>query len=486
MAAAIADVSPQAVEPEPTAAHCERPTYDSALRFLCLALIAGTIVAAWTAFAWGIRDNDETDQASLRLLCLATAALALSSHVAFASWVQRRRSSVDVLRRRTSVGPLWSWVWIAAPLIAAPVSFHLADRGLILGLPALYLVLGVLRAAQLSVLGDQVRRVAKSSGKGYATWGLIIAASDVMFIGVGTYGLVSLEPQRDRLANLAGWGAVILMTHFVFALLAMKKTERVAIAWWDDSFAVSDAALTDLLANISPSGAPTEVTRRRLIPTMELRLLVIVGYVGVAAAALWGAYIVWSIRDAFGASPVESFDDIPPELVGVLIAFIGATVVMQILQGLWSMAAAWNARRSTIMAPHPLGMATLFSVGPAIVACGLLIGGEFLWVFGVLGLIVNQMCWFASFRLLARTLEGLGGPRNFNATWGWTLFFHWMLGYASRPLEALDGDAYAAAFVALGVVDAAFFVAASVAAWKAMSTFDDFTRNREQIRQVSL
>ncbi len=101
-----------------------------------------------------------------------------------------------------------------------------------------------------------------------------------------------------------------------------------------------------------------------------------------------------------------------------------------------------------------------------------------------LALLVNLICWGFSFALLSRTLESLGRSSAPIKSWGIAISLHWVLGLASRPFELLGDLNYARAVVALSVVDAGIFIAASVLAWRAMADFERAIREHEQIRRL--
>jgi uncharacterized membrane protein (DUF485 family) len=153
------------------------------------------------------------------------------------------------------------------------------------------------------------------------------------------------------------------------------------------------------------------------------------------------------------------------------------------------MTAAWNARRCTIAAPSAVGMLLLFIAGPAILVSAFLVSadsGARLTLVGI-GLVVNLACWAVSFSVLARTLDVLGRSSELVARWGVVVSLHWLLIFMFRPLERLESDLTSAGVVvAAAFVDAAIFVAASVAAWRAMQHFDRATDEYRQLRRVSI
>jgi hypothetical protein len=171
------------------------------------------------------------------------------------------------------------------------------------------------------------------------------------------------------------------------------------------------------------------------------------------------------------------------------VAFLVALFVVQTTQAVWSMVAAWNARRCTISAPSVIGMLALFLVGPAMLAYGMFVAGDSgdQLTFVGIALLVNLACWALSFSVIAQTLEVLGRSSDFIARWGVTVSLHWVLIFTFRPLERLESDvAYAGVVVAVSLIDAAIFVAASVAAWRAMRHFEVATREYQQVRRVSV
>ena len=102
-------------------------------------------------------------------------------------------------------------------------------------------------------------------------------------------------------------------------------------------------------------------------------------------------------------------------------------------------------------------------------------------------LLLNLACWALSFSGIANTLDVLGRSSDLIGRWGATVSLHWIVIFMIRPLDRLDSDdAYARAVVAILLVDAAIFLASTVAAWRAMRHFDRATAEYRQVRRLSI
>jgi hypothetical protein len=134
-------------------------------------------------------------------------------------------------------------------------------------------------------------------------------------------------------------------------------------------------------------------------------------------------------------------------------------------------------------------MLALFLAGPAMLAYGMFVtddSGAQLTLAGI-ALLLNLACWALSFSVLAQTLDVLGRSSDLIARWGVTVSLHWVLIFVFRPLERLESDGvYAGVVVVISLIDAAIFVASSVAAWRAMQHFEVATREYQQVRRVSV
>ena len=196
---------------------------------------------------------------------------------------------------------------------------------------------------------------------------------------------------------------------------------------------------------------------------------------------------VWSWR---GSLSLATDVDAAVDQIGVsAVAFVVAVGAIQVTQGVWSMVAAWNARRCTIAAPSVVGMLALFLAGPAMFAYGMLITddrGARLTLVGI-ALLLNLACWALSFSVIATTLDVLGRSSDLIARWGVTVSLHWVLIFMFRPLDRLDSDTiYAGVVVVLALIDAAIFAAASLAAWRAMQHFDAATGEYRLARSLTV
>ena len=165
------------------------------------------------------------------------------------------------------------------------------------------------------------------------------------------------------------------------------------------------------------------------------------------------------------------------------IAFVASLVAVQLVHGLWSMVVAWNARRCTITAPSVVGMLMLFLAGPAMFAYGMLVADTSSARVTLVGiaLLLNLACWSLSFSVLAQTIDVLGRSSELIARWGVTVSMHWVADLhvptvrtdRERPgLRRSDRRRRR--------VDAAIFVAATGAAWRAMRHFDVATREYDR------
>ncbi len=433
--------------------------------------------------------SDDTTRSLSALLVLGY----LVSIVSFAWWSHGQRLTIDALRWRSFRRPTrtWRWAvgWSATPVVAVAlavgVSFATPNR---LWLVALGTGLVAVRMMLLQALGTNMSRVVRGAKRWLLVWGVVTGVVDVVIADIAVTGVFDTRVEPGRLDDLVAWLLPLLVMHTLFVLSYMKRAERWVLEWWDHRYGLSDEEVLAVLLTIQHGGqAPDAYIGRRLLPTGPFRLAVFASYLVIGGIALWNGLNVWASRDQLS---LATDVDAALERIGTsAVAFVVALFVVQATQGVWSMVAAWNARRCTISAPSVIGMLSLFLAGPAMLAYGMFVtddSGAQLTLAGI-ALLLNLACWALSFSVLAQTLDVLGRSSDLIARWGVTVSLHWVLIFVFRPLERLESDGvYAGVVVVISLIDAAIFVASSVAAWRAMQHFEVATREYQQVRRVSV
>jgi len=462
---------------------CERPAIRPALRRVIVGVgMLATLAAIRAEGIANVKPGETLVEPSvLRAASLVLVGLYLGGLGLFGWWHHRMRRTLHEL---TGSGPLslrWSIGWVLLPAVAAPIAYFAVDRNTHGGIIFMgCLVAALIRVSMLREMASNVARVAPLLKARAGLWGVAVTWSDVMIIGVGIYGISRPEMVGDQLkiASLNLIFALAMGTSFL--LLFTKRAERGALEFWDNKYSNPAAGVTQMIAKIDFSSEDIPINTRRLLPLAPIRYLVMVSYWAVAAAALWNGSVIWSLRDelTFSSDPEATVD----RLLQSVLIFGAALLVMQFIQGVWSVGQAWNAQRCTLGAPSPLGMAVLFSLGPIAILLALSLRAPLALVGAAV--LLNVVCWGFSFGLLSRTIESLGRSGTSIRTWGAAVSLHWFLGFASAPLSSLDDLSYASATAVLALLDAAIFIFASIVAWKAMTEFEAATRDHDQVRRI--
>jgi hypothetical protein len=479
------------LDDEDEEAPIERPPACTARRLLTdtatVAVLALALVMPALSRTDGVANGASSSQSTLLVGAY------LLSLACFAWWTHGRRRTIDALRWRSFRRPVWSgwWAlgWVLTPVVALAIAIPIANATQSrLWLAALGAALAIARMVLLQALGTNMSRVVRGAKRWLWLWGIVAGVVDLMMIDIAISGVTSTVIDSDRLDILMAWILPLLVMNTIFVVSYTKRVERWILEWWDNRYGITDDELLTVLHSIEHSAAgPAAYSGRRLLPTGVFRVAVFGSYLAVAGAALWNGLNIWDAREEL---TLASDADAAIDNIGIsAVAFVVAMLAVQVTQGLWSMVAAWNARRCTVSAPSALGMLLLFVVGPAILAVGFLVSddpGTELAYAGV-ALLVNLVCWAASFSVIARTLEVLRRSSELIARWGVTVSMHWVLIFMFRPLEQLENDrTYATVAVVVSVIDATIFIAASFAAWRAMKHFDTATREYRQVRRASV
>lgn len=469
----------------------DRPSASTARRLATVAATVSVVALALLFPALGETDgfSDRTTRALSALLVLGY----LIAAAGFAWWSHAQRLTIDALRWRSFRRPTrtWRWAagWTATPIVAVVVgvgvSFATPNRAWLVGFGV---GLAVVRMMVLQALGTNMSRVVRGAKRWLPLWGIVAGVVDVLIVDIAVTGVFDTRVEPGRLDDLVAWLLPVLVMHALFVLSYMKRVERWVLEWWDHRYGISEEEVLAVLLTIQHgSNGPEAYSGRRLIPTAPFRFAVFTAYLAAAAIAAWNAIDVWSWQ---GSLPLATDVDAAVEQIGVsAVALVVAVVAVQATQSLWSMVAAWNARRCTIAAPSVVGTLALFLAGPAMFAYAMLVTedrGARLTLVGI-ALLLNLACWALSFSVIATTLDVLGRSSDLIGRWGVTVSLHWVLIFMFRPLDRLDSDAvYAGIVVVVALVDAAIFAAASVAAWRAMQHFDTATREYRQVKRVSV
>lgn len=469
---------------------CERPRRVVAYRAVVAALAMVAIILS-VQISDGASGSIQGSNGSLRLAALIVAGAYLLLHLTFALWTVRQRRIIDDFKwrsfRRDTWNGWWATAWVLAPVgggaLFAVVTVIDTDAA---GAAVAGVLLLVVRSMMLQSHGTNMGRVVFRARPWLMTWAAVSTIADLFVVSIVVNAFAESEPRRESLAMMAGWAPVALVVAGLLQLAHMKRVERWVLEWWDNRFGMTEQDVLNVLSVVRPLGGTAEdFSNRRLAPTFVLRFVVLASYGVLALAALWSAGTLWSVRSELssGLDADATFDKVAESTSAFLIALL----VVQIAQGLWSVAQAWNAQRCTLDAPSPLGMATLFLIGPAVLVSGVELFPDAKLAITSFALLVNLGCWVFAFGALGQTSQILGRSAQPIMTWSAVVAFHWVLGFVTRPLVLIGDDTAFAAFVALTlIVDAAIWVAASFYAWHAMRSLELAARDYEQIRRVNI
>lgn len=439
----------------------------------------------------GASGSVQGSNGSLRLAALIVAGAYLLLHLAFAVWTVRQRRIIDDLKwrsfRRDTWNGWWATAWVLAPIgcgaLFALVTVIDTDAA---GAAVAGVLLLVVRVMMMQSHGTNMGRVVFRARHWLMTWAAVSTVADLFVLGIVVNAFAESEPRRESLALIAGWAPVALVVAGLLQLAHMKRVERWVLEWWDNRFGMTEQDVLNVLSVVRPlGGTAVDFADRRLAPTFILRFVVIASYWVLALTALWSAGTLWSDRSelASGIDADATFNKVAESASTFLVALL----VVQVVQGLWSVAQAWNAQRCTLDAPNPLGMATLFLIGPAVLVSGVALFPDAKLAVTSFALLLNLGCWAFSFGALSQTSQTLGRSAQGLMTWSAVVVFHWVLGFVTRPLVLIGDDTAFAAFVALALIfDAAIWVAASIYAWHAMRSLELAARDYEQIRRVNI
>lgn len=460
-----------------------RPERIDAFRVVVAALGFVSVVLAWQVAVGADGDASETSLRRAALLIVAAYALA---HTVFALWSYRYRLVIDDLRWRSPRRETWRGAWAAGwSLTAVAAASSATLLAMVDAHVSWYVLVGsivlAVRISMLTTLGSNLARVVLGARRRLVLWGTVIAVADLLVAGLVAAAFVEIEPRRSLLATLAAWAVFALVDVGVGLLSYMKRVERWTLAWWlyrhepfqpevaaDIGVSATHRLRRGVRAGLRRLGP---IPARELLPVVALRYVVVISYWLVAGAALRAGMTVGLLHGelTLATDTAAAID----RLERSIQPFVVAVVVMQVAQGLWSVAQARSAQRATEAAPSALGMGALFAAGPAVLVYGLLVHRDDAMVFAALALLLNLACWVASFGALSTTIQDLGRSARTMAMWSVVVSLHWILGFTFAPLSTVDDDSwFALAVVLLSVVDAAIVVLASVYAWRAMRSME--------------
>jgi hypothetical protein len=467
---------------------CDRPRRVVAYRAVVAGLAMVAVILS-VQISDGASGSVQGTNESLRLAAFIIGVSYVLLHVTFALWTARHRRIIDDFKwrsfRRDAWNGWWATGWVVAPVAAGALFavMTVVDTDAA-GAVAAGIVLLVVRAMMVQSHGTNMGRVVFRARHWLMTWGVSLTVADLFVFGIVVNAFQESEPRRESLALIAGWAPVALVVAGLLQLVHMKRVERWVMEWWDHRFGMTEQDVLNVLSVVRPlGGMADDFSGRRLAPTYLLRFVLMASYAALALAALWSAGTIWAVRDELSAAvdADATFD----KIAEAATAFLFALLIMQIVQGLWCVAQAWNAQRCTLDAPNPLGMATLFLLGPAVLVFGIALFPDAALAITSFALLVNLGCWAFSFGALGQTAQILGRSAQPIMTWSAVVAFHWVLGFVTRPLVLIGDDTVFAGFVALTlIVDAAIWVVASVYAWHAMRGLELAARDYEQIRRV--
>ncbi len=472
-------------EPEPDAQPAERttgfqfqpPLSDILLRWLvvlvplALGIIAGLLGVEFQKYAESFTDAGVTTDTprhlhAVRELTAILGAIGVVGLMVMAMWSGLMVTNAN--RVGFSLRTPWfaSVGWLLAPSLGLVAHFTIDKRldsgslaGVIVFLAFLYLPFGTLGGAAEDLGGSaQLAR----------TWFLASVIGAFLLI-VGMSGATSVLPVDDLQNQLRARafscylaGLMLCVSSAVALATAVNLNALIRHRW--ARLLDPEGAFNDPSRNkIRRSGRKL---RRRLTPTLFLRVLVTAGLFSTGVASVAVLFVFRGRHLNSGITPSErqlALDDFRTMLI-----VIGAvSVAVHFAYAVWAVVAARNAYRRSILAPNPWAVVGAFSIGPIFIAIGALLTGPFGAAVLTIGLILAVAGFVVGQLVLGRTVSALGGNGR--------IFLEWMIldfGFALFAAFISANSTNRIQIVAFGVAQTAMAILGAALAWVAMTRLD--------------
>ncbi len=456
-----------------------RPISDMLLRWLvvlvplALSAMAGLLGVEFQKYSDSIRNVSfgvSGHQSAVRGLTASMGAIGVVGLTAMTLW------SGLIVTNANRVGHSLRTPWFAAVgwLLAPGLGFaaHLTldkqlDSGALIGLTVflavLYLPFGTLGGAATDLGGNP--HIAR-------TWFLasVIGAFLLIVAMSGATSVLPVDNPQNVLkirAFTCYLGSLMLLASSALAFATARNLNALIDHRWaceDDP----DGVLNDpRRLKISRTG---HKLRRRLTPTLFLRVIVAVGLLGTSLAWV-GATFVLRGRALRVSSASGERERILADFRTASLAIATLSVAVHLAYVVWAIVAARNAHRRSLLAPNPLAVASSFLVGPIVIGAGLQLSGPFGAAVLTVGLILAVSGFVVGQFVLGRTVSALGGRGQ--------LFLTWMMVDVALGVFAAFVSANSTSriqIVAFGVVQAAIAMLGAAMAWTAMTRLDRVCR----------
>jgi hypothetical protein len=362
--------------------------------------------------------------------------------------------------------------WIAAPALGMLAHEFLdkrLDSGALIGLSvflaASYLPFGTLGGAAKDLGGSE--HLAR-------TWFLAsVVGAFLLIVGVGNVSQALNVDDPKGSMEIRSFSCYLAAIMFVaasaLALATARNLDALVHHRWLREIDPTGTHQDPAVMKIKRSGRRL---RRRLTPTLFLRIAVTAGIAGV------GVFSVISLFDTRGralgmtdvAEAVERdrlIDQAQTRAtsIGIVMLAVHAVYVA------WAIVAARNAHRRSLMAPTPWAVVASFLLGPAVMLVGWRVGGPLGAAIFVVGLAMAFGGFLVGQLVLGRTVTALGGQGR--------IFLGWLLADVAMGIVGAVCIRFTdtrAQLIAFGCVQMLFVAASAILAWTAMTRFDRTVR----------
>ncbi len=147
----------------------------------------------------------------------------------------------------------------------------------------------------------------------------------------------------------------------------------------------------------------------------------------------------------------------------------------------WSIGAAWNARRCTLLAPAPLGIALCVLLGPLAATATYVASGSDEFAAVLVAFILGHVGLMISVNLLGRAVQSLGRSAAAFKPWGTLLALQMVMSMAFYKAIDMAGQGDISAEWLFQIYNwlvagaALAFAGAGLFAWRSMVDFDAAT-----------
>jgi hypothetical protein len=396
-------------------------------------------------------------------VALVVAMVALSLWTAFA--VKNAQRVFHSLRS------MWFGVggWVLIPVIA-----YGAHRWLDQTMRSGWVITGVVSLAVMYVphgtIGGTAKDLGGSSYFARVWYILMLLAGILMWAALAgtSHGMPGTDPQSAMKvkAFLCFVSALLLFAAAASYYATAQHINELTHHKWVD--ATTPKGVLKVAPGAVAVTRPADYVPKPPIPTHALRAVVWCGFFVLNIAAVATTFgvrrraIRAEVRDGTAAahkllvSATNSFNHV------IVIA-----VVVHVMYMAWGIAAAVNARRRTLMAPNPWGVAAAFLGGAVFLLFTSTEHSTFATTMLAIVVGVNYVGFIIGQLLLGRSAVALGGSGRLFLSW---LIAEFGIGSCIAYLSRVARDD--AQLVTFGGVLAGFAVASSVIAWLAMTRLD--------------